>query len=89
MCRNIKPLFNYDPPSTDEEIYTSALQYVRKVSGFTKPSLINAAAFDSAVREISKITGEMIASLQTDSPPRNREVEIRKAKERAKNRFGS
>ena len=87
MCRNIKPLFNYDPPSTDEEIYASALQYVQKVSGFIKPSIINAAAFDSAVNEISKITRKMINSLKTDSPLRNREIEIAKAK--AKKRFGS
>jgi len=87
MCRNIKQLFNYDPPVKDEEIYASALQYVRKVSGFRKPSNINKTSFERAVAEISKITKELIDSLQTDAPPRDRNVEIQKAKVEAERRF--
>ncbi len=87
MCRNIKSLFNYEPPVTDEEIYLSALQYVRKVSGFRQPSRINEKSFESAVINISKITKELIDSLQTDSPPRNRNEEIKRAKARAEIKF--
>ncbi len=87
MCRNIKPLFNYDPPVTDEEIHACALQFVRKVSGFRQPSKINEKSFELAVINISKITKELIDSLQTDSPPRNRDVEIKRAKAKAEIRF--
>ncbi len=80
MCRNIKPLFNYDPQVTDEEIHASSLQYVRKVSGFREPSNLNKKFFESAVYNISKITKELVYSLKTDSPPRNRENEIEKTK---------
>ena len=88
MCRNIKPLFNFEPPVTDEEIHASALQFVRKVSGFRKPSNLNKEFFDNAVIHISKITRELIDALQTDAPPKNREVEIVKARARADKRFG-
>jgi len=87
MCRNIKPLFNYDPPVTNDEVYASALQYVRKVSGFRTPSNINKKAFEYAVLNISKITKELIDTLKTDAPPRNREEEIQKAQVRAQRRF--
>lgn len=82
MCRNIKPLFNFDPPATDEEIAASALQYVRKVSGFTRPSQANLAAFDTAVQEISRATEKLLAALTTNAAPRNREVEAAKARAR-------
>lgn len=88
MCRSIQPLFNYDPPSTDEEIAASSLQYVRKVSGYRKPSRMNEAAFEKAVTQISEITKQLIDSLETASPPRNREIEIARAKAKAQERFG-
>lgn len=88
MCRNIRPLFNYDPPATEEDMYAAALQYVRKVSGTTKPSQSNAAAFDQAVEEIAAATTKLLASLSTAAPPRNRELEIAKARERNLERFG-
>ena len=88
MCRSIQPLFNYDPPSTDEEITASSLQYVRKVSGYRKPSRLNEVAFETAVDLISEITKQLINSLETSSPPRNRELEIARAKAKAKERFG-
>ena len=87
MCRNIKTLFNFEPPATDEEIRASALQYVRKLSGSTKPSQANEAAFDAAVEKISAITRELLDSLVTDASPRDREAEARKARERARKRF--
>ena len=80
MCRNIRPLFNFDPPTTEEEIRAAALQFVRKISGFTKPSQANAVAFDSAVKEVSSISAQLIASLATASAPKNREAESAKAK---------
>ena len=80
MCRNIRPLFNFDPPTTEEEIRAAALQFVRKISGFTKPSQANAVAFDSAVKEVSSISAQLIASLATTSAPKNREAEAAKAK---------
>ena len=89
MCRNIKPLFNFDPPTSDEEIRASALQFVRKVSGTTKPSKANQAAFDQAVERVSAVTRELLDSLVTDAPPRDREVEKQKAKQRAIKRFGA
>jgi len=87
MCRNIKPLFNFDPPATDEEINASALQFVRKVSGFAHPSKANAAAFDEAVLEVAKVARKLVDSLETQSPPRNREIEAMKARARAAARF--
>lgn len=88
MCRNIRPLFNFEPPASEEEIRASALQFVRKVSGFTKPSRVNQAAFDQAVDEITEVTGKLLAALQTTAPPRDRDVEAEKARARAAARFG-
>jgi hypothetical protein len=88
MCRNIRTLFNFDPPATEEEIRASAEQFVRKLSGFTKPSQTNKVAFDRAVKDVTKAARRLIDSLETASPPRNREVEARKAHERAAVRFG-
>ena len=89
MCRNIKPLFNFEPPVSDEEIEASALQFVRKVSGYTKPSKANQAAFDRAVEQVSAVTRELVSSLVTDAEPRDRETEALKAKARAAQRYGS
>jgi len=88
MCRNIRPLFNYAPPTTPEEVEAAAIQFVRKVSGSTKPSQANAAAFDAAVAEVTAATAKLLESLVTSAPPRDREAEI--AKRRAANaiRFG-
>jgi hypothetical protein len=88
MCRNIRVLFNFDPPATDDEIHAAALQYVRKVSGTNKPSAKNQRVFDEAVGELIAVTKKLVASLETTSPPRNREVETKKAKERSAKRFG-
>jgi hypothetical protein len=88
MCRNIKTLFNFDPPATDDEIRASAVQFVRKLSGFAKPSKANAATFDAAVEDISKIARQLIDTLETSSPPRNREEEAMAARARAAERFG-
>ena len=88
MCRNIKPLFNFDPPATEEEIQAAALQFVRKVSGFVQPSEVNMAAFDNAVNEMSEVVKKLLDSLETKSQPRDREVEAAKAKVRAQKRFG-
>jgi hypothetical protein len=88
MCRNIKTLFNFDPPATDEEIRASALQFVRKLSGFTKPSKANEAAFEQAVAEVSRVARELLDSLVTSSPPRDREVEAARARARAAKRYG-
>jgi hypothetical protein len=87
MCRNIKTLFNFDPPATDEEIHASALQFVRKLSGFTRPSKANEAAFEHAVVEVTKIARELVDSLVTNSPPRDREEEAAKARARSAERF--
>lgn len=89
MCRNIKPLFNFEPPVSDAEIRASALQYVRKVSGYTKPSKANQAAFDQAVAQVSAVVRELMENLVTDATPRNREVEAERAKERSLKRFGT
>jgi len=89
MCRNIKTLFNFDPPANDEEIQASSLQFVRKLSGFTKPSRVNEAVFDRAVEDVAQIAHELLASLVTDAPSKNREVEAAKAKARAAARFGA
>lgn len=82
MCRNIKPLFNFDPPVTDDDVRAAALQYVRKVSGYTKPSQANEAAFNEAVENVAKVTADLLESLTTNAPPRDREVLIQRARER-------
>jgi hypothetical protein len=87
MCRNIRTLFNFEPPATEEEIHTSALQFVRKLSGFTRPSQANEAAFNQAVEDVSAAARRLIASLETQRPPRDRETEALKAKARARQRF--
>ena len=87
MCRNIRTLFNFEPPATEEEIRASALQFVRKLSGFTAPSRTNEAAFHRAVEEVSDVARRLLQTLETSSPARNREVEAAKARERAKARF--
>jgi len=88
MCRNIKTLANFTPPATDDEIRASALQFVRKLSGATHPSRANEAAFHTAVDEVTAAAGRLIQALKTSAPPRNREEEARKARERATRRFG-
>ncbi len=88
MCRAIKTLFNFDPPASEAEIRASALQFVRKLSGFAHPSPANAAAFDRAVDEVAEAARRLVASLQTAQPPRDRESEALKARERARRRFG-
>jgi hypothetical protein len=88
MCRNIKTLFNFEPPATEDEIQASALQFVRKLSGFNKPSQANAEAFDRAVAEVSASAHRLLASLHTHAPARDRETEAGKAKERSRLRFG-
>jgi hypothetical protein len=87
MCRNIKPLYNFQPATTDEEIRAAAIQFVRKVSGFSKPSGANREAFDAAVEEISRASRKLLASLVTNAPPKDRAVENEKARERNKLRF--
>ncbi|MDB5529355.1 MAG: hypothetical protein JWR51_2458 [Devosia sp.] len=87
MCRNIKTLFNFEPPATGDEIHASALQYVRKLSGFTHPSQKNQAAFEHAVEEVAATTRRLLAALETTAPPHDRDVEAAKARERAKVRF--
>ncbi len=87
MCRNIRILFNFDPPVTADEVHAAALQFVRKVSGFNKPSLANEAAFHVAVEQITATAQQLLMSLETNAPPRNREVEIAKARARAAERF--
>jgi hypothetical protein len=89
MCRNIKTLFNFDPPVTDEEVRAAALQFVRKISGFNKPSQANEASFQSAVEEIAGISKRLLRSLDTNAPPKNRAEEAAKAKARAAVRFGT
>jgi len=87
MCRNIKPLFNFDPPVTDEEVRAASLQFVRKISGFTKPSKANEAAFDEAIDEVAAAARRLMDSLVTTAPARDREIEAAKAKARAVERF--
>jgi hypothetical protein len=87
MCRNIKTLHNFKPPATEEEIRASAIQFVRKLSGFNKPSKVNEAAFNHAVNQVTKTATELLASLVTTAPPRNREVEAAKARARTELRF--
>ena len=88
MCRNIKTLFNFEPPSTEDEIHASALQFVRKLSGFNKPSQANETAFNRAVIEVSDAARRLLTSLETNAPLRDREVEAEKARERSRLRFG-
>ncbi len=89
MCRNIKTLFNFDPPATDDEIQASSLQFVRKLSGFTKPSQANQAAFNQAVEDVATVARQLIGSLITNAPSMNREIEAAKASARAAARFGN
>jgi hypothetical protein len=88
MCRNIRTLHNFDPPASEDEIHASALQYVRKISGFARPSQANAAAFERAVEQVAEISRELLAELTTTAPPKDREVEAEKAKARAAERYG-
>lgn len=88
MCRNIRVLFNFDPPASDDEIRLAALQYVRKISGYANPSAANEAAFNRAVDEVARVSAELLDSLVTTARPRNREEELAKAHERAVRRFG-
>jgi hypothetical protein len=89
MCRNIKNLFNFDPPVTEEEVRAASLQFVRKISGFNKPSKANEASFQAAIDEIAAISIRLLHSLETSAPPKNREEEAAKAKARAVERFGT
>src|SRR5258708_38395588 len=89
MCRNIKPLFNFAPPTTDEEVRAASLQFVRKITGFNKPSKANEASFLSAIDDITGIATRLLRSLETNAPPKNREEEAAKAKARAAERFGA
>jgi hypothetical protein len=89
MCRNIRPLFNFDPPATPDEVHAAALQFVRKISGFTKPSKANEESFLAAVDEIAGISARLLESLETSGTPKNREEEAEKAKARARERFGA
>jgi hypothetical protein len=89
MCRNIKVLFNFEPPANEDEIHAASLQFVRKISGFTKPSQSNEAAFQQAVDEIAKISRQLLMSLESNGAPKNREVEAARAKARSIQRFGT
>jgi len=89
MCRNIKTLFNFEPPVTDEEVRAASLQFVRKISGFNKPSKANEAAFQRAIEGVAAISKGLLQSLETSAPPKNREEEATKAKARAAQRFGT
>ena len=89
MCRNIRTLYNFEPPATEDEVRASALQYVRKISGFNKPSHANAAAFEHAVDAVAAATSELLSSLSTTAPPKDREVEAAKARERAQRRYAA
>ena len=87
MCRNIRPLFNFAPPATEDEIRAASLQFVRKISGFTKPSQANEAAFSAAVEEIAQVSARLLAALETPAAPKDRQVEAAKAKARAADRY--
>ena len=89
MCRNIKTLYNFAPPATDTEVHAAALQYVRKVSGFNKPSKINEDAFHQAIEEVARVTQQLFNELVTNAEPRNREVEAERARVRSAKRFGT
>jgi len=88
MCRNIRTLYNFQPPATEDEVHGAALQYVRKISGFTRPSQANAAAFERAVEQVAQISRELLAELTTSAPPKDREAEAAKARARAAERYG-
>ena len=89
MCRNIRPLYNFDPPATDDEVRAAALQYVRKISGFTKPSQANQEAFDRTVEEIAHVSQHLLDALQTSAPPKDRDAEAAKARARAQKRYAA
>lgn len=89
MCRNIKTLFNFDPPVTEQEIRAASLQFVRKITGFNKPSKANEGAFLAAIEEVTAISNRLLRSLETTAPPKNREEEVAKARARAAERFGT
>jgi hypothetical protein len=89
MCRNIRSLYNFDPPATDEEVRSAALQYVRKISGFTKPSKANEKAFEEAVDAVTEVSARLLGQLVTSAPPKDREVEAAKARARAEQRFAA
>ncbi len=89
MCRNIRTLHNFEPPATEDEVHASALQYVRKISGSTKPSQANQEAFDEAVEEIAEVTAKLLDRLVTTAPPKDREIEAAKAKARSEKRFAA
>ena len=89
MCRNIRILFNFSPPATDDEVRAAALQFVRKISGFSKPSKANEASFLAAVEEVTMVSRRLLSSLETTAPPKNREEEAAKAKARAAQRYGT
>ena len=89
MCRNIRTLHNFEPPATEDEIHASSVQYVRKISGFTKPSQANAEAFDRAVDEVAAVTRRLLGELVTNAPPKDREVEAAKAKARSAARYAA
>jgi hypothetical protein len=89
MCRNIKQLHNFAPPATDEEIRAAAVQFVRKLSGFNKPSIVNSEAFETAVEEIARASKTLLDALTTNAPPKDREIEREKARERNRRRFGA
>ena len=87
MCRNIRTLFNFEPPATDEEILAASLQFVRKISGFTKPSKANEDAFELAVTQTAEVARALLASMTTNAPPKDREIEAARARERSRRRF--
>ena len=89
MCRNIRTLYNFEPPASEEEVRAASLQYVRKISGFTKPSQANEEAFNRAVDEVAHASMHLLASLETNAPPKDREVEAAKARERAQKRYAA
>ncbi|AXI09265.1 DUF2277 domain-containing protein [Oceanobacillus zhaokaii] len=89
MCRNIRTLYNFDPPATNEEIYAASLQFVKKITGYNKPSKINEEAFNQAINEIAKVTSNLLKTLETSAEPRNREVESERARIRSAKRFGT
>ena len=88
MCRNIKPLFNFEPPATGNEMHDAALQFVRKISGYNAPSHANEAAFHEAVEDIEKVVGRLLKSLETNAPPKDRDEEAEKKREKSRQRFG-
>ena len=89
MCRNIRTLYNFEPPATEDEVRAAALQYVRKISGFTKPSQANAEAFERAVDAVTAVSAELLEALTTNAPPKDREVEAEKARARARERYAT